>query len=366
MFSLIVILILFVNVLNIIWNKYKIKIVDIIIFIGLSIFLYTVRNTPDINNYMITYYSENYSYKDVGFKLICKYCVGLGLDYYQFQFIYYMISLSLVIASLLNLTDSRTIIYVCYIAYPFLFNVIQIRNFFFAAMLLSAYSLCITTKYKERRLLYWIICLLVASTQHISAIAFLPFAFLMEKKKVLRILAQVMLIVAIILVVIPNNAILNLITAVLKVFIDESRASKYTIRITHFGFVVMIGESLLMITIVWLIKNKERTLFRKRESFNSKIDYSFELAENLMIYSCAFCPLYTINGNFTRLMQNETLILYYVVFTFASELNKGHKIDHSYRLVVDRPIVIFLILFLRNVYLLWVKYADIITMVLEG
>ena len=339
-----------------IWRyRKRIKIINLATMGFAVYFLSQVKDTPDINNYIYAYYREGYTFKDVGFKTVCNFFKGLGLDYYQFQTVYFLITICIIVYALLRLSEKRTLIYILYILFPFLYSAIQIRNFFVLGMITLGFSLSATTK-KPIKTVSWIVCVLIASTQHVLALGFLPFAFLIDKKNTSVRIMQVMCVITVVFLLLPNSHILSVITNVFSSIADEHRTMKYTVRSTHLGHYVMIGRSVLMLLIANMTHKKAERICAGGEmlaQMGTELE-ALSIAENLMIYSSLFWPLYVLNGNFTRLMQDESIVLYYVISIYGSLYNITSPAKRSFRIPVNLPSFLSSVLIIYNAISLWV------------
>lgn len=329
-----------------------------ILLLGFMIYVaFNVRNTPDINNYILRF-THDYPGHDYGFIFISHSFRDHGATYFEFQNWYYFVAISAIAYGLIRLTEQRTLIYILYFFFPFLLNLVQLRNFMVLALLILAIGMCYGNENNLAKRIWWCVLCGLATTQHIAAIAYIPFVFVWDNKKALRYIVVGSSILTFLLLIAPGNMV-NLLTNIVNFVADETRADMYGVRATQLGIIVMVVESIAMMLIAKLagdfvnIYNED---LLAQESYRYIESSHFEFVINLLYYSSVFWPFYFLNGNFTRLMQNEFLIVYMgmaTLFRYALSVNQrmGRSIKISNKLILT--ILIFIPLYIYNLTTIW-------------
>lgn len=347
--------ILLVNFFVILTKKggpYPTRIVHVVIFLLFCFVMFRVDDSPDIINYQYMYNSLHQ--KEGGFSLIINLCNKLGWTYFQFQKFYYLISFSILNLALYRLSSQINSVYVFvgYFLYPFLLNLVQMRNFMVLSIVTYAFSICYSEENNTKRLFKWAVLIGLAATQHILALAYLPFCFLMNHHSILKKLS--FFVGGVTIVFIPFRAkIVLMINAVLSSLgVHDNRIDGFD-NPSILGLLMTLFFAFLMVLVVVLGYN-----LLKEAKKDSKF---IEFVKNLFIYSICFWPFYLINGNYTRLIQNFSVI-FYVFFVFLIK-KKVLKMDGlSLIIVTSFSFVCFI-----NVYNLWFGlYETVILPVLNN
>ncbi|KON82895.1 hypothetical protein AF331_18785 [Rossellomorea marisflavi] len=164
-------------------NSYQIRdtpsfdIIFVFIFVFMWILFGWNTGNADYNNYNYIYNfidaSGDYPAVEVGFKWIVKICILLGLNYNGFLITYSFIGLMLITSTAKKFTNNTTLVLVLYFVYPFLLDVVQIRNFLSMALMVFATRYLIQDGWKG--VLKYILLILIATTFHYSSIFYLLF-----------------------------------------------------------------------------------------------------------------------------------------------------------------------------------------------
>jgi hypothetical protein len=121
-------------------NKSKIR----VIFILVSLWILFGWNTfnPDYYNYLSWYNDVQYSSglftqgKDFGYNLLMKVTQLIGLEYSGFLIVVSIIGLLLIHSTIKRYAMSDSYVYLLYFIYPFLLDVVQVRNFIMMSILI--------------------------------------------------------------------------------------------------------------------------------------------------------------------------------------------------------------------------------------
>ena len=338
-------------------QRKKIRIINIIL-IGFLLFIaFHVRKSPDINNY-IARFNYDYAGHDYGFIFLAHLFRDHGATFYEFQNWYFFASISMIAYGLIRLTANRTLIYILYFFFPFLLNLVQIRNFMVLAFLILAIGMCYGNDNKKVKRIWWCVLCGLAATQHIVAIAYIPFVFVWDNKKVLKYIIIGSSIVTALLFVFPGRMV-ALISEIVNLVADETRSDMYGVRTTQLGIIVMVLESVAMMLIarfsaVFVSEyNKNIPPINESKLIESS---HFDFVVNLLYYSSVFWPFYFLNGNYTRLMQNEFLIVYMAIATmirYAFSINRGVARNVKMSNTLIGAMAIFVPLYISGLSTLW-------------
>lgn len=363
-YTISMIVLLIINLFFLYPYRNKVKLHNIIIVILILFLLSLIRDTPDIDNYILLFKST-YKAKDPGFALIARYFYKKEWDYFQFQTLVYFFSISLIVQGLIRRVEHRTFVYIMYFVYPFLLNVVQLRNMIASAIFV--FLLCISPveinnkKIEKKYLVAWIIILVIASTIHFSICLYIPFIFIKNREKLINGIVIFSLFIFVFLYLSPT-IMLSYWERLLLAFEDSVRSNSYLDSSTHLGgwLNLFIAISLFLI-VKWI---KEFNNSEESENKSSVSEKSFiVLSEKLFKYSIVFCPLYYINGDFARLMQDEMIILYSIIsmaiFSYPkrcieiTELkNKASKIRNAF--------ILFLLVMTYNAYTVWIDLKELV------
>lgn len=350
----------------------KIKLINILLLAAYICIAFNVRQTPDINNYILRF-NLDYAGHDYGFTFLAHFFRDHGATFYEFQNCFFLIALSCIAYGLIRLTKQRALIYILYFFFPFLLNLVQLRNFMVLALLVLATGMCYGNENKITKSIWWCVLCGLAATLHIVAIAYIPFIFIWNNKRALRYIIIGSSVLVILLLIVPGNLV-SLVTNIVNFIADEKRADVYSVRATtQLGVILMVAESIAMMLIAKLVgdfvDSYNEVLFTKGSSCYIESSH-FKFVINLLYYSSVFWPFYFLNGNFTRLMQNEYFIIFMAMATlmrYALNVNRltEHKIKMRNNLIVS--ILIFIPLYIYSITTIWGGlYEDVVVPILGG
>ena len=298
--------------------------------------------SPDYLGYKRSY--DNFYYggergAEIGFRITCRIFRSMHFTYNQFLAVFSFFFLLLLAKSILDYSDSPGIAMFSYLLYPFLYDVIQVRQFACGVLIIYAirYLKELSRKNLIRFLLYW----LLAISFHSSGLIYL--VFLVVYIKDLKRVAEIMLTASAVIFVIilnANNIILTLFNRFS--FLGENyRASlvyfsfnsKYTNR-TYIFFAIGIISLLL-------------TFFRYRKNhfIGEKKDYEFWV--KIVCVTLFFIPLIKIGNSFDRLYRGMLPVLYCVLTqeTVMRRKSTGAISIKLYRLLPKLYAVLLAIIF---------------------
>ncbi len=349
--------------------KFKVYFFEIFLFVIMAIFVSSITIGPDVDNYLFAYSAKYYVTKDFGLSILMDYSKKIGLNFYEFKYIYVFICISLLFCGLKIIIPNISKVILIYLFFPFLLNVVQIRNFFIISFIILAFA--ISSRIKNIFLSYvlWMFFILVAATQHIAALCYLPFIFVRDKGTLLFKIMPIMFLLSIAAQFLFQSAFSSIMQQFLFFFDSSSRFDQYSEKTSHYGSFILMLETLGMIFIANKVCfiNNFLTLFGNENLFVKNNSDISNRIRNLFLYSSLFWPLYIWGGSFSRLMQPE-FILMYVLIVYASQSLIGIPNFFKEHLKTNdlytKILIVFGILFLLNCKTIWFTHWNDIVLVL--
>lgn len=298
--------------------KLRVNFWEITVLVLMLLLLSSITNLPDFDNYELSY-KLLLDRGEPGFLAIESFFSSLNFNFFQFYMVCHVACLMAVYLSIKMMSLDATKCLLVYTFFPFVLDVIQIRNALFMALALLAFAICTRCKNRIVECVVWISFILLASTIHYSAYAYLPAVFFWNKKTPNLKFPIVMFFLTIFLILIDGSSLMLLMQRIFS-FLDtfDTKYDGYMEKRTSLGGFLMMLKSILMICIVWLAqKINIQFLVDDDNRSVARIPYEKIIGNTygFLIYSSVFWPFYVISATFGRLMQNQ-LLLVYVVFFF--------------------------------------------------
>lgn len=273
-------------------------------------------SNPDTTIYYNMYNSGYFFYKDIGFGIVIDFCKKtLGLNIEQFRLVMAVLGLSIMHKVVNKYVLNPMTYYFLYFLYPFMMDVVQMRNFLMMCVMMVAFDALLDRS--KKGIVKFLILNLVAASLQKTALVYLPLVFIhrVDKKKFVKCLFGMAAVIS--LVCGFNESVVNSIAGFLLSNISDnlSGSAGFFVRNTNFGWLILWGEQVVNVLLVYWSKRmteKYETQYRKntclfKVEYNRIIDfYDFLLWVN--IYLFIFCPLYVLNINFYRIMRNIMVI----------------------------------------------------------
>lgn len=256
------------------------------------LFAYNTDNL-DWHSYELIYENIDLYNIEIGFKLVCKLCIRLGLEYNAVVWGIGTVGLFLISRIIKKYSNSPSVVLVLYAIFPFFLDVIQIRNF--AAMVIFLCSIQFILDDVPHKRIKYIIGILVASTFHVVALAYLVFLLIDVKKAYLKLAAWIALGGSVIVLLFPQ--------LVLRVTANIPRLQKYvyslddTRMLTKLLFLAILVVMYIMTTI--LLKGAE-----------DKKEYDVLMKMSVIMF--CFYPILIFSVDMFRIIRN-TYLLYYML-----------------------------------------------------
>lgn len=165
-------------------KAHKSKFVTILFLIYFWIIMGLNTNTPDYSSYERYYLYTYQFYVEWGFALLCNICRKLGLTYMQFRMVFAAIYSILTIATAKRLTSHVNYVLAMFLLLPFVLNVSGIR--YALASMIVCYGIPYLIPDHKHGTLKYILCIILASSIHLSSVFFLVYLFVRKKYMLLQ------------------------------------------------------------------------------------------------------------------------------------------------------------------------------------
>lgn len=281
-------------------NSYWVEIIIFLVMWVIAVFNYS---NADYESYRLIYdyYIPNGTglsvMPDIGYYALCVIGHYFGLTYQSFRGIYITFALLIFIKGFSYFAKNKKNIYILYLIFPFLMEVVQYRFFMAVSIMLYALPYLKEGHYKK-----FIILIILAASLHFSAIIYLLFLLCMiEEKKMKYLVGCIVIAETGIFLVAPTvlNDMLGKFIPQLSIYLNSDSYTK------NLCFVFLAIEVLLLI---WVEKIQIR-LDTPLMNFTKKL---------LWIALC-FVPFILIDDDFVRLYRGAMPIVYSAIYV---QMNK--------------------------------------------
>lgn len=229
------------------------------------------------------------AYLDVGFSFLMKLCGLCGLSYQGFMIVISALCLLIFTLALRRLTKSVSVALAFYIVYPFVFDIVQYRNFLAFAFVLYGLRFLLKDKVRIKDIALYLVFVLIGSLIHLSVIIYSAFILVAIKRfKPFAVLTGILL--ALITFLIINNEILNRIL----MFLRFDRFVKYD---ADYNYSTFAQYFVLYLFFMFLAGIKFKNKFQSNKF-------------KLLLVASLFLPFIIMTGTSARFIRN-TFILFY-------------------------------------------------------
>lgn len=319
-------IILFYLIILFIVNLYSIykKKSNHILYINLLsiwVLFFTNIQNPDYDNYVYMYYNGSNRVEWL-FLVVNNLCFKLGFSYHLYLAIISGCAFAIVGKFIKKNSLNPSLVLLLYIFFPFMIDIVQIRNFLVSVILL--YSIQFILAGSKKDLFKFFVCIIIASGfQYIAYfyLLFLLIPFLMKTMKMFNVRARYIIFFVYLCTIIlfSNKIILSSIGNVFTYFIDDYYQSYFEIK-TNLGYIFywifQLASIYLLVYSHKIIKGK--VLQKNGEKSHILIRFSEVTLIINIILILAF-PLYVFRTIFTRIIRN-ILILNFVTYSNAFSL----------------------------------------------
>jgi len=358
------------------------KIVSALLLILMWVLYGWNTGNADYMSYNIGYYYNavsniNWS-KEVGFQLLCKLFYKFGLQYNQFLVIISIIGLVLITSTVRRYTKNVAFILAIYFIFPFMLDVVQVKNFM--AMAIVVFALRFLIEKKKWGKVKYIILVMFASTLHYVALFY--FLFLLTEVRNAKRLIYFSLAAASIGVVISYTDLIPQIVAVITP--NAEVYSWFTARM-NLGIIIILlvyaGTLFLVYYAYKRIKNAEIQYSEKnivnagkgdlKKSFIKPNHEAYRVANiNMSFVNFVYkmniifllaLPLYVFNMTFFRINRNMSIINYILFSIFLFNV----KYDRREKLLFG-SLVFFYVVVMAAFYIIIPHYYSVFSAVLQN
>ncbi|MBB1363383.1 EpsG family protein [Shewanella sp. SR44-4] len=287
-----------------------------ILFFIISYMMGRGAETPDTLNYFYRYLEspnqDFFASYEPGYAIIQKVGNYISLSYSEFRFTVSLISLFL-INSFANKFSSKASygFFLAYLSFYIFIDSEQFRSFFSFSVVLFGLGRILFDEKKINKV-YFILSILLASTIHISSLAFLPLYLITFKnqRSINRLVAFFTVLTCMFIFVGGNN--LAFIKSILLTVTDGSdRVSQYGESRVRFGFLFPVSLHFLALMFLYFchckLKMKNVSLVQLEGNLGD-IRKLFKYIVAINLVSFLYFPLYMFNLQFFRLGRSIMLI----------------------------------------------------------
>lgn len=232
------------------------------------------------------------------FSLLMRVSSSLGLTYNQFLAIVSLIGLTLIVYTTEKISPKPEFVYVLYLLYPFLLNIVQIRHFL--SMSIVFFSTRFLFEGRERSNIKYLLGIAVACSFHIAAapMIILPVLRYLSKRNLLTIIAGISILASL-------SAITGSFSRFISGFFPSEKLS-YLATETRYGWILLFGIQLMFFSLV-IYSNRILSMGIRKKHYSI---CQIVLKANIVMIS--LLPFYFVNSNFARLYQFMLLPNYLV------------------------------------------------------
>ncbi|WP_462405922.1 EpsG family protein [Gracilibacillus sp. Marseille-QA3620] len=268
-------------------------------------------NNPDTIIYNNIYYNSEFFSKDFGFGILVELSKVFGIKYEVFKLILSTVGILLIHSTVKKYVNYPPIFYILYFVYPFMMDVVQVRNFLIMSIFI--YSIPWLTSANRKDKLKYLMAMVVAATIQKTAIVYLPLVFIDKlcKRKNIKLML-LWFITFCILIGLNKNVVYLLAEFLFNNFSDTLVGVGKFLQInTNYGWIIQWGTQITNFLLILLSRN---IIVSNKEVFatNSKLissDYNkiYNFCNVIFwinVYAFVFLPLYVMDINFYRIMRN--------------------------------------------------------------
>lgn len=330
----ITIVVCFVNLVNLMCKKHK-NIPIFLFVILLCVLMGANTQNPDIENYISGFNTERIG-PDFGYSILVHFFYFMGFDYESFRLIISVFGILLIHQTVKKFIINKSAFYLLYFIYPFMIDIVQIRNFLVMSILIYAVPCLLTQKYRDY--IKFVVYILIASTIQLTAIIYLPIVFLAKAKKNMLIRSILFFNILGFIIIVANKDLFILITNQITFMLGEydNRITKYGFIQTNYGFLLPWAVQLTNFFLVtWArkiyskrLRNEDRSLIGEGNKKFPNKDESIKEKYILLIYwinvyAFLFLPFYVFQMTFSRFIRN-IIPLNLMVFLIAKKRNNNY------------------------------------------
>lgn len=308
----------------------------------------------DMNLYIINY--ENIlesSYKgefEIGYQLLAKISANLGLSYRQFLLIISILGLGLISSTIKLFTHRISYVLGLYFIYPFIWDVVQIRNFLAMSIIIYGMRYLIS---ENKNYYKYIVCVLIASTVHMSSLFYL-FLVLVKINNIRKLSIGLIFTVIISIFFMPQilNILSNIVPQIKMQAYTQTETSILTksLGIGYYIYLVILVK--ISVDIINKIDSKGSKSLRYTKKYTygkffikkKTKDIDPESILKICIISSLALYFFINNLNFIRIYRN-LYIIYYILFSVTLFKIDNSKLYYKYYILILGFVILTLVIF---------------------
>lgn len=311
------------------------KIAVILLFALLWVLFGWNTDNADYTNYVRGYSWAHGAFRfnsEVGFQLINKLFIFAGLEYKHLLIVLSFSGLLLIYKTIKLHTENAAFVLALFFLYPFIKDVVQIRNFLIMSMILYATQFIIFEQ--KRGTLKFVIIVLLTTTIHFSSIVYLLLLF-SRQKNVNSVTIFSIFITLLGLLLVFTNIIQN----IAGIFFPFEKVNHWFSTKFNYGVIIaVLIYAVNLFLIFYVYKKIKINTTIKNSKINKNLIFTIAVYKINIILLLLF-PLYMFNMIFFRLYRNM-FILNYIVYSIGLSYIKLKSIE---TIVFIFSIVLFLL-----------------------
>ena len=320
----------FINFINSTLKKHS-KIPVFLIIILMWVLMGANTQNPDIGLYSSDYNLQvQRAASEMGYTYFIKLFYLLGFDYIKFRMIFSFIGIILIHHTVKQFIHNSSAFYLLYFIYPFMMDVVQMRNFM--AMAIFIYGIPYLLSENKKDTIKYILLILLASSIQLTAIVYLPICFVAKARKKIFLKFVICVSLISIVVIALDKSLLNEFSQFLLKFfgVYDDRVAIYAYVQTNNGFILFWFIQIMNFSLIYWSNNifiprsvntfqtkpSTKGIYKKTLTLENRQQKFMVLMLWVNVYAFMFLPFYVFQSTFSRFMRNIVplnLIAYIIV-----------------------------------------------------
>lgn len=295
------------------------KIVTVLILIPLFIIACFSYNIADYGQYFVAYERVNNNnftgyQMEIGYIFLERMGALLHLDFVTFRAIYIAIALILLINSVKAYTNENPLaVLTLYFIYPFFLDIVQIRHLM--AISIVIFCLRFLEQWSFKNMLFYIIGIFIATTQHSIAILYLLLLLVYIDLEITKFFKYVVIAIGIEVFVasrLYSEGIINrLYLLICERLLKIRNAGAFMLARTDAVNKYYILMTAILAFLLWILWDRSHNSYKQ---INIETNGKFDFLYRISLLSLCFIPLININDHLAR-ANRGLMIIIYIVFT---------------------------------------------------
>lgn len=250
---------------------------------------------------------------DYAFLVLMRCAAILGLPFEAFRAALFLVSMLLMVSTIRKLTDNYALFFCVYFVFPFGYDIDQIRQLFATAIVVYALRFLM---FSDRNIIKYIICILLASFFHLSAIVFMLYLLIGVRNDKLYIVCSI------------GGAVLfwiSLLTSwdwvgILGRFLRIDKIYRYSRSMTEYKMGPLFGcfeflfaySFLFIIELLYLQRNQKLITLENVEDYFTGIEVETSI-KKLCCISMVAMPFIAYSLTFERILRPMIIVSYALI-----------------------------------------------------